>query len=65
MERHVKCYRFTSSEDFSYLRQVANRYVFSNSGLDNIDKEDVESLEITASQNMLLLLDSQDTLELS
>ena len=38
---------------------------FSNSGLDNIDKEDVESLEITASQNMLLLLDSQDTLELS
>ena len=37
----------------------------SNSGLDNIDMKDVESLDETASQNMLLYLDSQDTLELS
>ena len=27
MERHVNCYRFSSSEDFSYLGQVANRSV--------------------------------------
>ena len=45
------CYRFSYSEDFSYLKSID--LFLSNSGLGSFDMEDVERLGVTASQKMV------------
>lgn len=50
MQKYVNCYRFSSSEDFSYPSQLANKCVVPNSGFGSFYMEDAGSLEVSASK---------------